>query len=145
MTKEEKKECMKKYRETHKEQIKAQNKRYYDTHKDKSKKYYKNNKDKIIEQTKKRYESTKELVLKFNKYRRYFYKKFYRFITLKNYIIIMKLEDESLKRSIMAKLGHGIIDQDEAVMLSGMIFTKDDLKEMNEWLYNVCRCKSNLS
>jgi hypothetical protein len=128
MAKEKNKEYWKKYYETHKEKRKRQIKKYHEAHKDHYKKYY---------------ETHKDLVLKFNKYRRYFYKKFYRFITLKNFVTIMKLEDEWLKKSIMTKLGKGTIDQDEAIMLSGMTFTEDDEKEMNEW-WNICRCKSAL-
>ncbi len=146
MNKEEKKrEYNKKYHETHKEQTKEYWKKYYDTHKDERKKYYETHKD----EKKKYYETHKEYIKeqsnKYCKYQRYFRKNFSRFITLQNYLTIMKLGDESLLRSIMVRLSKGTIDQDEAVALSGMTFTNDDLKEMNEWIYNICRCKSTLS
>jgi len=141
------KEDRKKYREIYKEYNKKYCKKYYENHKEEKREYCKNyretHKDKYLERSKKYYESNKDLVLKFNKYRRYFRKNFSRFITLKNFVTIMKLEDEWLKKSIMTKLGKGTIDQDEAIMLSGMTFTEDDQKEMNEW-WNICRCKSAL-
>jgi hypothetical protein len=145
--KEKLNETSKKWYEDHKEQSNKRSKNYHETHrediKEKKKKYYKDNKDKLIEWSKKYYESNKELAIKFKKYQRYFYKKYYRYITLKNYVTICKLGDESLKRSIMTKLGCGTIDQDEAILLSGMTFTEDDEKEMNEW-WNICKYKSSL-
>ena len=171
MTKEERKEYMKKYCEKNKDKIrelkKKYNKEYYDTHneelKEKSRKYakihkeyfkkynmkyYEDHKEEKREHLKKYYEDHKEYLDEKNKknfkYSHYFRKNFSRFITLQNYLTIMKLGDESLLRSIMIRLGKGTIDQDEAIMLSGMVFTEEDEKEMNEW-FKTCRCKSDLS
>ena len=151
--KEEIKEQRKKYRENHKEQTKEYWKKYYEAHNEYFKKYCEDHKEEIKEQKKKYreihkdeiYKKNKEYNEKYSKYSRYFRKNFSRFITLKNYITIMKLGDESLLRSIMIRLGKGVIDQDEAVALSGMAFTEDDLKEVNEWVYNVSKGKSTLS
>ena len=160
--KEEIKEINKKYRENNKEKLNEKHKEYCKSHKDKIKeinkkyhnKYYESHKDEIKEINKKYredhieerreydsnyYEVHKERYKKFNKYQQYVRRKYSRFISLENYIAIMKLEDKSLKRSIMTRLGMGLIDEDEAVMLSGMVFTEEDNKEMTEW-YNVCKC-----
>ena len=138
----------KKFYEDHKDEFKEKRKMYYDTHKEKIKKYYVTHKEELDEKSKKYYETHKdeynERSKKYSKYSHYFRKNYFRFITLRNYLTIMKLEDVLLKRSIMTKLGLGTIDQDEAIMLSGMIFTEEDEKEMNEW-YKTCRCNSTLS
>ena len=151
-TKEEMREYMKRWYKNHKEEHIERCKKYYETHKkecrEKNNQYYKVHKEKKTEYNMKFYASHKEKIKirreKYEKYFRYFRKNFSRFISLKNYITIMKLGDNSLKLSIMIKLGKGTIDQDEAVMLSGMTFTKDDLNEMNEWFY-VCKHKSSFS
>ncbi len=146
--KEEMKEKSKKYNETHKEQIKKQKKKWRETHKEYMKKWCETHKENINRYNETHKENYKKIYKKhqekFKKYQRYFHRNYSRFITLQNYITIMKLGDDSLKLSIMIKLGKGIIDQDEAVMLSGMTFTKDDLNEMNEWFY-VCKHKSSFS
>ena len=132
MTKEEKREYDRKY-----------NRKYYSSHKDEKKenvkKYNEIHKDKIKEYNKKYMESHKERYKKFVKYQRYVRRNYSRFISLENYIAIMKLEDKLLKRSIMTRLGQGTIDENEAVALSGMVFTEEDEKEMKEW-YNLCKC-----
>ena len=132
MTKEEKREYDRKY-----------NRKYYSSHKDEIKenvkKYNEIHKDKIKEYNKKYMESHKERYKKFVKYQRYVRRNYSRFISLENYIAIMKLEDKLLKRSIMTRLGQGTIDENEAVALSGMVFTEEDEKEMKEW-YNLCKC-----
>ena len=46
----------------------------------------------------------------------------------------MKLGDLSLKKSIMVKLGHGTILEDEAVAMSGMTWSEEDQKELDEYL-----------
>ena len=151
MTKEEKKEYNKKYYDTHKEELKEKSRKYIKIHKEArkkiQKKYYETHKEEKREHFKKYYEDHKEYLDEKNKknfkYSHYFRKNFSRFITLKNYLTIMKLGDESLLRSIMIKLGKGFIDQDEAVLLSGMVFTEEDEKEMNEW-FKTCRCNSTL-
>ena len=134
MTKEEKREYDRKY-----------NRKYYSSHKDEIKenvkKYNEIHKDKIKEYNKKYMESHKERYKKFVKYQRYVRRNYSRFISLENYIAIMKLEDKLLKRSIMTRLGQGTIDENEAVALSGMVFTEEDEKEMKEW-YNLCRCNA---
>ena len=149
MNKEEKKrEYNKKYRDSHKEEYNNYMKNYYNIHKENYKKYYECHKDKYSKNHKKYYEDHKEYLdeknKKYGKYQRYFRKNYSRFISLKNYLTIMKLGDDSLKHSIMIKLGKGIIDQDEAVALSGMTFTDEDQKELDEW-FKTCKCKSNFS
>ena len=163
MTKEEMKEYQRKWREKNKEKIKERmkkyNKKYYETHKEElkerskkyikiykearkkiQKKYYETHKEEKREHMKKYYEDHKEYLYEKNKknfkYSHYFRKNFSRFITLQNYLTIMKLGDESLLRSIMIKLGKGFIDQDEAVLLSGMVFTEEDKKQLFDCLKN---------
>jgi len=143
MNEEEKKEYRRNYYKTHKEKLNEKHNKYYESHKDKIKeivkKYNETHKDKIKEINKKYMESHKEHYKKSAKYQRYVKRNYSRFISLENYIAIMKLENEILKRSIMTRLGMGLIDEDEAVMLSGMVFTEEDNKEMIEW-FNVCKC-----
>ena len=149
MIKEEKREYDRKYHEDHKEEIKEYNKKYnrkyYSSHKDKIKenvkKYNEIHKEEIKVYNKKYMESHKEHYKKFNKYQRYVRRNYSRFISLENFITIMKMDDYSSKLSIMIRLGQGTIDENEAVALSGMVFTEEDEKEMKEW-YNLCRCNA---
>lgn len=119
MTKEERREFNKQYYEKHKDQIKDY----------KKKKYEKNNKEYYKKYIKDHYK--KHLFL--NRIFRYFTREFSRYISLENYLTIMKLEDESLKRSLMTRLGKGYILEEEAVALSGMTFTEEDRKILNEY------------
>ena len=125
MTKEEKKEYMKKYYESHKEKMK-----------ERAKKYNEKNNDKILERKRKYRENNHEQVELANWVSKYFSYFYSRYISLKNYLTIMKLEDVLLKRSIMIKLGHGAILEDEAVALSGMVWTEEDQKRLDGYLKN---------
>ncbi len=153
MNKEERKEYQKKYYETHKNDLKEYHKKYREAHKDKVnenrmksyrknrdkekerfKKYNEKNNAKILERKSKYRKNNHEIVMLCNRICRYYSHDFYRYISLENYLTIMKLGDYSLKRSIMVKLGKGLILEDEAVTLSGMVWTEEDQKQLNEYL-----------
>ena len=144
MTKEEKREYNKQYHEKYKEKIKDYRKKYYENNKEKiknymkkyykdNKKYYKNKYEKNKEHYKEYNNKNYERLLFLNRIFRYFTREFSRYISLENYLTIMKLEDESLKRSLMTRLGRGYILEEEAVALSGMTFTEEDHKILNEY------------
>ena len=145
MTKEERREYNKQYHKKHKEKIKDYMKKYYENNKEKlkdyMKKYYKNNKKYYKNKYKKNKKYYKEYnnknyerFLFLNRIYRYFSRKFSRYISLENYLTIMKLKNESLKRSLMIRLGKGYILEEEAVALSGMTFTEEDRKILTEYL-----------
>jgi len=130
MTKEEqKKENHNKYQ-----------KKYYETHKEKisdyMKKYNEKNNAKILERKREYRKNNHEIVMLGNRFSKYYSYEYYRYISLKNYLTIMKLEDFLLKRSIMIKLGQGTILEDEAVALSGMVWTEEDQKQLDNYLKN---------
>ena len=154
--KEQKKEYQKKYYESHKEEMREYHREYmreyYETHKEEMNKnwnkYYKKNRDKltkrykkyneknnskILERKSKYRKNNHEVVILGNRISRYYSYNYHRYISLENYLTIMKLEDFLLKRSIMIKLGHGIILEDEAVALSGMIWSEEDQKELDDY------------
>jgi hypothetical protein len=141
MTKKERKEYDKKYNETHKEKRKEQNNKYYETHKEKmndqNKKYYETHKEEINKRYKNYYNKTKNYLINIYQVYRYFTRNFSRYISLENYIAIMKTNDLSLKRSIMIRLGKGLIDEDEAVALSGIILSDEEKEELKNIFNNL--------
>ena len=149
MTKEEKREYMKKYRETHKERIKEKRKRYYENNKGKiserKKEYNEKNYDKILEHNRNYRETNREFVRLTNRVCKYYNHYFRYFSSIENYLTIMKLGDYSLKRSIMVKLGHGIILEDEAIMLSGMVWNDEDQEQLDKYLKRRKLWKRSLS
>ena len=147
MYREKNKEYRKEWNEKNKDKNKEYQKKYYENNHDKalerSRKYRKDNHDKELERNRKYREKNYDFYM-LGKHVSKFYKKYFRyFSSIKNYLTIMKLGDDSLKQSIMIKLGKGTILEDEAVALSGMVWTDDDQKELNEW-WNIRRCKSSL-
>jgi len=156
MTKEERKEYLKKYREAHKEEMSEYLKKYREAHKEEMSEYlkkyreaHKENHDKIAKRCKKYREKNREILLeKLRKYRgknydfcilgervsKFYRKKYFRyFSSIENYLTILKLGDDSLKRSIMTKLGKGTILEDEAIALSGMTWTEEDQIELDDY------------
>ena len=136
MTKEKYKEYYKKNKEKIKEKHKEYNEKNKEKVRERKKKWSEKNKDKMNEYRKKYNEDNCEFVSLCNTISRYFRREFYRYISLENYLTIQKLEDLSLKRSIMIKLGHGNILEYEAVALSGMVFTEEDKKQLFDCLKN---------
>ena len=135
------KKYYKEYCEKNKEKLKQYHKEYYEKNKERilkyQKQYWTSYRKKCKEKRRERYkEESKPLINKIN-VSRYFKKKFSRFITLENYLTIMKMPNENSKRSIMTRLGQESIDQYEAVKLSCMTFTEDDYKEMMNVLQSV--------
>ena len=153
---EKKREYMKKYYETHKEEIREYMREYKrgyykknkdkvnenrmksyrknrDKEKERFKKYNEKNNVKILERKSKYRKNNHEVVIMGNRISRYYSCNYHRYISLENYLTIMKLEDFLLKRSIMIKLGHGTILEDEAIMLSGMVWTEEDQKELDDY------------
>ena len=141
------------YRENNKEKISEQKKKYYKKNRDKvaerCKNYYEKNYVKLYEQQKeyreKNYDKIRETRTNYRENNREFvrlgnrvfkyYKHYNRYISsLEKYLTIMKLGDLSLKKSIMVKLGHGTILEDEAVAMSGMTWSEEDQKELDEYL-----------
>ena len=136
MTEEELKEYQKKYRESHKEKLKKYRKEYYKKHKDmfirKMKKWNIDHEKELKERYKecKFYNAmaTNRIVYK------YYNRGFAKFISILGYFTIMKTPNESLRRSIMTKLGMGIIDEQEAIHLSGQVLTKEDIDLINSYV-----------
>ena len=139
------------YRENNKEKIKEKNKKWYKKNRDKMseymKKYREKYHDKIVEKQREFYEKNKdkikeyrekriETVLLTNRVSLYFSREYFRYVSLENYLTIMKLKDDSLKMSIMVKLGKGTILEDEAVAMSGMVWSEEDQKQLNDYLKN---------
>jgi len=144
MTKEERREYNKQYHEKYKEKIKDYRKKYYENNKEKiknymkkyykdNKKYYKNKYEKYKEYYKEYNNKNYERLLFLKRISKYFAHKFFKYISLENYLTIMKLKNESLKCSLMTRLGRGYILEEEAVALSGMSFTEEDRKILSEY------------
>ena len=141
---ENNKDKIKEYNEKNKEKIREQKKEYHEKNKDeiskKQKEYYEKNKETKREKYKELNKIYREKHFTFfmflNRVCKYYTREYYRYISLENYLTIMKLKDISLKRSIMVKLGHGIILEDEAVAMSGMVWTEEDQIELDNYLKN---------
>jgi len=141
MTEERKayiREYMKKYTKAHKDKRKECCKKSYNKNRDKileyHKKYRENNKEKLTEYKKDWREKNHDYYVLSNRVSHFYSRNYFRhFSSIKNYLTIMKLEDDSLKKSIMAKLGKGTILEDEAIILSGMVWTEEDQKELDEY------------
>ena len=127
----------KNYYEENKERIKENWMNYYRKNRDKinekSKKYNEKNNAKILERKSKYRKNNHKTVLLGNRISRYYSCDYHCYISLENYLTIMKLEDIYLKKSIMVKLGQGTILEDEAITLSGMVWTEEDQKELDDY------------
>ena len=66
----------------------------------------------------------------------YYSKNYSRYISLYGYFTVLKVPSESLRRSIMIRLGKGSIDEEEAIRLSGQTLTQDDINLIDSYDYN---------
>ena len=128
------KEYYRNYYKINKEEKNKYDKKYYETHKEKMndqmKKYREDHREEINKQSKEFYNKKKNSLINIYQIYRYFKRNFSRYISLENYIAIMKMNDLSLKRSIMIRLGKGLIDENEAVALSGIILSDEEKEEL---------------
>ena len=153
--KEEIRKIKEKYYKKHKEEIRERQREYNKNHREELKeyriKYNKKHKEEIRERQReyvRKYRKTheKELKERYKKHKfydsimineiitKYFRKEFARFISILGYFTIMKTPNESLRRSIMTKLGMGVIDEQEAIRLSGQVLTQEDLDLINSYV-----------
>lgn len=65
----------------------------------------------------------------------YYSKNYSRYISLYGYFIVLKAPSESLRRSIMIRLGKGSIDEEEAIRLSGQSLTQEDIDLIDSYDY----------
>ena len=65
----------------------------------------------------------------------YYNKNYSRYISLYGYFTVLKTPDETLRRSIMIRLGKGSIDEEEAIRLSGQLLTQEDIDFINSYDY----------
>lgn len=136
--KEEKRKYLKKYREKNRDKLIKTAKMYRENNKDVfheiCKNYREKNKEKILEKLRKYREKNRDFCRLVNRVSKFYNSKYFQyFSSIENYLTIMKLEDYSLKMSIMVKLSRGSISEDEAILFSGMVWTEEDQKELNEY------------
>ena len=135
--KEKMKDCFKKYHEDHKEEKKEYDRKYNESHKERFKKYRENHREEINIQSKESYNKRANSLINIFQVYRYFRKNYSRYISLENYITIMKMNNYSSKHSIMIRLGQGMIDENEAVALSGMILSDEEKNELKNIFNNL--------
>lgn len=128
--------------EYHKKEI-EQRRKFYNAHKDdpewRKRQYYLNKKwcQEHPEAVKKRYKRA----MFYNSrpmagiFTFYYTKNYSRYISLYGYFTVLKTPNESLRRSIMIRLGKGSIDEEEAIRLSGQVLTQDDINLINSYDY----------
>lgn len=140
-------EQTKQYRFKNKKKLAERKKQYYNKNKDKIVEHVKQYRIKHAEQIKRRYIKIKDKKIEqMKQYRHkkyvarigsYFRNNYSRYITLENYISISKHPNESLKRSVMVRLGRGFIDQNEAVKIAGVSLTNKDRELIQDALKSI--------
>ena len=127
--KEEKKKHKQEWNKKNKEKVKEQKRRWYVRHREeikgKRKEYYKKRREET------RFYNSRSIINIFSEYHK---KGFARFISILGYFTILKIPNESSRRSIMTRLGKGTIDEQEAIRLSGQVLTQEDINLINSYI-----------